>query len=279
MATPFNQGAPTIPVVLNTSNCFVFGNTASGNALSVQQLGAGNVATFRTTTGATALFVNAAGNVGIGTTSPGTPLDVTGRIRTTQDLMVESTAAGANYSVMRVTTGGDGNNYIQSAAAQSGGSSANLIFTGWFGSPESMRIASTGRVGIGTASPTSNAAVDTAGIVRATKGVATNCGSVANLGTGGSVIHTFSPSPGGGHALLTASGTGTAPSPYLFGFVRWVGNLGQASLTVISNSGITATIDIYTTQITLATTSGTLSRVVWNITYMPTPNYLGDYFF
>ena len=76
MATPFNQLAPTVPVVLNTSNCFVFGNTASGNALSVQQLGAGNVATFRTTTGATALFVNAAGNVGVGTTSPGYQLSV-----------------------------------------------------------------------------------------------------------------------------------------------------------------------------------------------------------
>lgn len=136
-----------------------------------------------------------------------------------------------------------------------------------------------GNVGIGTASPSSNVAVDTVGIVRGTKGVATNCGSVANLGTGGSVIHTFSPSPGGGHALLTASGPGSQPTPYLFGFVRWIGNLGQASLTVISNSGITATIDVNNTQITLATTSGTLSRVVWNITYLPTPNYLGDYFF
>ena len=226
----FNQGIPGPATLINSSSTLLYGNAASANALSVQQLGAGNVATFRTTTGATALFVNAAGNVGIGqtnpvaplstvfstsgipdttgsgtsnvavrfqvgsvaldmgnivngnmwlqnhlitnwatnfklllnpnggsvgigTTDPGAPLDVTGRIRTTQDLMVESTAAGANYSVMRVTTGGDGNNYIQSAAAQSGGSSANLIFTGWFGSPESMRIASTGRVGIGTASP------------------------------------------------------------------------------------------------------------------------------
>jgi hypothetical protein len=142
-----------------------------------------------------------------------------------------------------------------------------------------LTLTQAGNVGIGTASPSSNVAVDTVGIVRGTKGVATNCGSVANLGTGGTVIHTFSPSPGGGHALLTVSGPGNQPTPYLFGFVRWVANLGQASLTVISNSGITATIDVNNTQITLATTSGTLSRVVWNITYLPTPNYLGDYFF
>jgi len=59
----FNQGVPSVPVILSSSNVFVIGNTASGNALSVQQLGTGNVATFRTQTGATALFVNAAGNV------------------------------------------------------------------------------------------------------------------------------------------------------------------------------------------------------------------------
>ena len=72
----FNQDRPTVPTVLNTSNCFVFGNTATGNALSVQQLGAGNVATFRTTTGATALFINPSGNVGIGTTNPSANLSV-----------------------------------------------------------------------------------------------------------------------------------------------------------------------------------------------------------
>ena len=84
----FNQSAPSVPTVLNTSNCFVFGNTASGNALSVQQLGAGNVAAFRTTTGATALFVGANGNVGIGQTNPVFTLDTTGTARVTSNLVV-----------------------------------------------------------------------------------------------------------------------------------------------------------------------------------------------
>ena len=76
----FNQGVPSVPVILSSSNVFVIGNTASGNALSVQQLGTGNVATFRTTTGATALFVGANGNVGIGTGNPGYTLDVAGNL-------------------------------------------------------------------------------------------------------------------------------------------------------------------------------------------------------
>jgi hypothetical protein len=67
----FNQGGPSISHVISTANCLIFGNTSSGSALSVQQLGAGNVASFRTTTGATALFVGGGGNVGVGTTDPG----------------------------------------------------------------------------------------------------------------------------------------------------------------------------------------------------------------
>jgi hypothetical protein len=105
-------------------------------------------------TGSTSLCLNTAGgNVGIGTKNPGYTLDVNGTIRTVAPILVDSSAAGANYSVLRLTTGGDGNNYIQSAAAQTAGSRANLIFSGWFGDSESMRLTSTGRLSIGTTSP------------------------------------------------------------------------------------------------------------------------------
>lgn len=73
----FAQGQPTVPTILNTSNCLVFGNTASGNALSVQQLGAGNVFSFSNASGGSNVFImNNLGRVGVGTTSPSYPFQL-----------------------------------------------------------------------------------------------------------------------------------------------------------------------------------------------------------
>lgn len=66
----FNQGVSSVPVILNSSNVLVFGNTSSGNALSVQQLGAGNVFVTSNTNGTVGLFVNHRSNVGVGTNNP-----------------------------------------------------------------------------------------------------------------------------------------------------------------------------------------------------------------
>jgi hypothetical protein len=67
----FNQGTPTVPTLINSSNVFIFGNTSSGNALSVQQLGAGNVFSFSNASGGSnVLVMNNLGRIGIGTTNP-----------------------------------------------------------------------------------------------------------------------------------------------------------------------------------------------------------------
>lgn len=159
MATPFNQGAPTIPVVLNTSNCFVFGNTASGNALSVQQLGTGNVATFRTTTGATALFVGANGNVGVGTTNPQTALDVfTGTMNAATVSATTLTGAGSGITALNMGNAGSGT----LAVARGGSGVTTSTGTGSVvlsaspalsGTATFAAITTSGNVGIGTASP------------------------------------------------------------------------------------------------------------------------------
>jgi hypothetical protein len=66
----FAQGAPTQPLSLVASNVFVTGSSTTGNAFTVQQLSTGNVFSAQTSTGATAMIINPAGSVGIGTTNP-----------------------------------------------------------------------------------------------------------------------------------------------------------------------------------------------------------------
>jgi hypothetical protein len=56
----------------------VTGNAVSSNALTVRQFGTGNVFSAQTTTGSTALFVGANGNVGVGTGNPSASLDISG---------------------------------------------------------------------------------------------------------------------------------------------------------------------------------------------------------
>ena len=88
----FAQGAPTQPLVFQGSNVFLYGSSTSGNAFTVQQLSAGNVASFQTSTGATGLIVNPTGLVGIGKTNPAYALDVTGDINFTGTFRQNGTA-------------------------------------------------------------------------------------------------------------------------------------------------------------------------------------------
>ena len=74
------------------SNVFLTGSSTAGNAFTVQQLGAGNVASFQTSTSSTSLIINPSGNVGIGKTNPGYALDVTGDINFTGTFRQNGTA-------------------------------------------------------------------------------------------------------------------------------------------------------------------------------------------
>ena len=55
----FAQGTPSVNTLINSSNCIVLGNTTSGTALTVQQLGAGSVASFSNANNTTLLTVGA----------------------------------------------------------------------------------------------------------------------------------------------------------------------------------------------------------------------------
>jgi Chaperone of endosialidase len=122
MSSTFNQGAPTVPTVLNTSNCFVYGNTASGNALSVQQLGAGNVFRFSNAAGSV-MVMNSSGNIGVGTAigpplfavDCQSPLSTASAPYTAQGYLVSqasnlfcnatSYGSGASYTGLKLTQG------------------------------------------------------------------------------------------------------------------------------------------------------------------------------
>jgi hypothetical protein len=99
------------------------------------------------TAGAERMRIDSSGNVGIGTSSPSGALHVYGGPSGEQYI------SSSNSAMRFVSTGGA--NYIQSGTATSSSSAADLIFTNVGGSGETMRIDSSGRVGIGTTSPSS----------------------------------------------------------------------------------------------------------------------------
>ena len=121
----------------NLSAIEVVGNTNYGTVFNVQMDGQIQVSP----RGTEAMRIDSSGNVGIGTTSPNTALEVDGAISTTTSDYVQ----GSTGSRLLLETSGSGNTYSYIQAQNSGGaSSAEDLALQLYG----------GNVGIGTASPT-----------------------------------------------------------------------------------------------------------------------------
>lgn len=152
----FNQGAPGVPTVLNTSNCFIYSNSASGNALSVQQLGAGNVFSFSNVSGQV-MVMNNLGRVGVGTTSPGYPLDVQDTTTGNLGNFQTSVSGGGNLRLQCTNVSNSGlgfigvNAFVNSVFGLGSSSATPVVF--YQGGNEYMRVHTNGLVGIGTADP------------------------------------------------------------------------------------------------------------------------------
>jgi len=150
MTTQFNQGAPTVPTLINSSSVLVTGNAASANALTVRQFGGGNVFSAQTTTGSTALFVGDGGLVGIGTADPKGPIhSYTGRLG-----YPDSSGSGTSNVVARIQSGS-----ICLDFGSIGGTNPfwiqNHLNTAWNTTYPILLNPNGGSVGIGTTSPAS----------------------------------------------------------------------------------------------------------------------------
>jgi hypothetical protein len=238
-------GTPTVPTVLNTSNCFIYGNTASGNALTVQQLGAGNVVAFSNASGSVGLFVSATSNVGINQTTPLTPLQITATASNSAVFIDNSITGGvAPYNTVRPSSSGagaanchiwsDGNAVGTSDAgflriAAGGGSAGTTksyidlsgystvtdmnqnIVLGTQGA-ERMRITSAGNVGIGVTNPAQTLTVGTGGTVNFSNALYTQFNTITSqyytLSTLQGGYNTTSSSYSGGVYTWTAAGAG-----------------------------------------------------------------------
>lgn len=181
--------SPSVPTLISSSNVFVVGNTASGNALSVQQVGAGNVASFRTTTGSTALFVAGSGNVGIGTASPGYPLHV---ISSGTAINLSNTVAqtAVNAQIGRINFGNGGCDASIASCVNVGGINNNTDLRFYTSEDfvntnlERMRIDRNGKVGIGTTSPSAGGVNSLAGALLDVYTSGTGVSSNVNISAG-----------------------------------------------------------------------------------------------
>lgn len=104
---------------------------------------------------------NNSGNVGIGTTSPQELLHVGGRPTGSAGLMLD----GEGVKMRLLAFNGSRESFIQAGSDFVAGSTANINFTGMYGTPNHMIISSNGNVGIGTTSPTTKLWVEDSGDV------------------------------------------------------------------------------------------------------------------
>jgi len=235
----FNQGAPSFPTVLNTSNCFVFGNTAS-TALTVRQLGAGPLMNLVTSTNASAIFVNSSGRTGIGTTTPAASLDVTGNVYASNSVTTTNVYAtklygdGSSLTGLISFVGATGATGLKGATGPVGSTGA----TGATGT-----IGSTGATG-------ATGATGTIGSTGAT-GATGSTGATGTIGSTGATGATGSTGATGA--------TGTIGSTGATGATGTIGSTGATGAT--GSTGATGTIG--STGATGPAPSGTAGSVVY----------------
>ena len=143
------SGSMSIGMTGATSNAFLlYDRTNSHSAYHYNGGASGSHIWY--TNNAERLRVDSSGRVGIGTSSPGTALEVNGAAKASYSIASGNLSAFASSSGGLYTYFSSGASVIQSAADNSGTAAPLLFISG----SERLRVDSSGRVGIGTTSPT-----------------------------------------------------------------------------------------------------------------------------
>jgi len=243
-------GTPSVNTLINSSNTLVFGNTSSGTALSVQQLGAGAVASFSNAAGSVGLFVSSTSNVGINTTSAATNFQVIGTnniggqrgapssntlVSFLNDLSYSSNQrvdfeigsqgrqSGNFGSVYKYRVGtvnaGNGQNgldfYIQGVPAASGSYTSDGPAVTYL----TVAGSSGGNVGIGTASPTTSFQVLGSAAV----------GGQSYTGSPSLYVSNVTTTSNGSIGLQTGAGSVFHATAYYTGSASWMGLGGNGA--------------------------------------------------
>lgn len=240
---------------------FAVAGNAATKALVVKGAASqtGDLAQFQNSSGTALTVVNASGNVGIGNTSPGQKLDVSGNINFGSGGYLSGNANTSYFGAGNVLVSGGGTSDTGIMTA------GNILFgtNAGAGNYERMRITSTGSVGIGTT--TVAFSTDTARYL-ALSGESVGAGAIGELGLGGNVSGTsgalgalafYNAALGVSdkrNAQIYANNDGATNSGALY-FATWnAGSFGlRMSIDHLGNVGIgtaspAGTLNVYTTN-------------------------------